>query len=146
MKINLFLLFGFLLCINCNKKENTSNLEENCAKEKKFDMYKMSEMALLMEQMNVENTRLKQRIIAGEPIGKFPEYFLKIHSAKMTDENDNDDFFNKNADLYIQSQKIIYKDTINAKQHFNDGVNACITCHENKCGGPIPKIKKLYIK
>lgn len=146
MKINLFLLVGFLFFISCNKKENTNKLDENCGKEKKFDMYKMSEMALLMEQMNVENTRLKQRIISGEPIGKFPEYFLKIHSSKMTDPNDNDAFFRKNADLYIQSQKLIYSDTINAKKHFNEGVNACIACHENKCGGPIPKIKKLYIK
>jgi hypothetical protein len=142
------IIFGFaffLLFINCNKKEKTTIDEKTCSKEKKFDMYQMSEMALLMEQMNVENLQLKNRIIKGEPIGKFPEYFLKIHSSKMTDESDNDTFFKENADLYIKAQKLIYEDTINAKTHFNEGVNACVTCHEGKCGGPIPKIKKLYI-
>jgi cytochrome c553 len=41
---------------------------------------------------------------------------------------------------------MIYKDPKNAKQHFNEGINACVSCHQVKCGGPIPKIKKLYIK
>ena len=145
-KITYIFIFSILL-LSCNKKEKVSPDEkEICTKEKKFDMYKMSEMAMLMEQMNVENLRLKQKIENGQPLGEFPEYFLKIHSSKMTDESDNDAFFKENATLFIASQKLIYEDPKNAKKHFNNTVNACVTCHENKCGGPIPKIKKLYIK
>jgi hypothetical protein len=149
-------LFVFILLLNsCQKKEDKVIKEEDkkasCSskdtiKGKNFEMYSMSEMAALMEQMYVENQRVKTKITNGETIGKFPDYFLKIHSAKFTDETDNDAFFKKNADLYIKAQKRIYDDPTNAKVHFNEGVDACIACHKNKCGGPIPKIKKLYIK
>jgi cytochrome c553 len=102
-------------------------------------------MAALMEQMYVENDQLKKRILDNESVGKFPAYFEKIHTAKMTDESENDDFFKDNAKLFIDAQKLIYTDSLNTKKHFNSMVNACITCHEVKCGGPIAKIKKLRI-
>jgi hypothetical protein len=142
-----FFLFStvLLLVFSCQKKEEEKNTCPPKKESKKFEMYKMSEMAALMEQMYVENKMVKERILKGEPIGKFPEYFLKIHTAKFTDESDNDVFFKENAALYIDAQKLIYDDPANAKQHYNDGVKACLTCHETKCGGPIPKIKKLYI-
>lgn len=137
-------LFGLF---SCQKKEEKPK-EEKCApaNEKKMVMYEMSEMAALMEQMYVDNLRAKKQIIAGEAIGEFPQHFLKIHTAKFTDESDNDTFFKQNAALYIAAQKILYSDSKNAKQHFNEGVDACLQCHKNKCGGPIPRIKKLYIK
>lgn len=144
-----FFLFSTLLFLvfSCQKKEEEKEacLPEKKEQGKKFEMYKMSEMAALMEQMYVENKKVKERIIKGEPIGKFPEYYLKIHSSKFTDATDNDSFFKENAAIFITSQKLIYDDPANAKQHYNDGVNACLTCHETKCGGPIPRIKKLYI-
>jgi alpha-acetolactate decarboxylase len=109
-------------------------------------MYQMSEMAALMESMYIENEKLKERIKKGDTIGQFPSHFLNIHKAVMTDESENDQFFKEQAALFIQSQELIYKDPKNAKQHFNEGINACVSCHQVKCGGPIPKIKKLYIK
>jgi hypothetical protein len=142
--ILLVLLFGFFAC---QKKEEKPK-EEKCApaNEKKLEMYEMSEMAALMEQMYVDNLRVKKQILAGEAIGAFPQHFLKIHTAKFTDESDNDKFFKENAALYIAAQKLIYSDPKNVKQHFNEGVDACLKCHAKKCGGPIPRIKKLYIK
>jgi cytochrome c553 len=89
-------------------------------------------MAGLMEQMYVQNLSVKEKIAKGEAIGEFPEYYLKINTAKFTDEADNDFFFKA--------------DSKNLKENYNAGVDACITCHQKKCGGPIPKIKKLYIK
>jgi hypothetical protein len=138
------LLFGFYACQN--KEEKPKEEKDAPKKEKKMVMYEMSEMAALMEQMYVDNLRVKKQIIAGETIGAFPQHFLKIHTAKFTDEYDNDTFFKENAALYIAAQKLIYSDPKNAKQHFNEGVDACLNCHKNKCGGPIPRIKKLYIK
>ena len=63
----------------------------------------------------------------------------------MTDSTDMDAFFKAQAKVFIESQEQIYKDPKNAKEHFNKGIDACIQCHQVKCGGPIPKIKKLYI-
>ena len=148
--IVLILLFSFfsLWLFSCQKKEATKVEEEKCTtdKGKKLEMYKMSEMATLMEQMYVDNQRLKERIQKGDTIGQFPQHFLKIHKAVMTDESDNDNFFKEQAAKFIKAQELIYTDPKNAKKHFNEGVDACIQCHQQKCGGPIPRIKKLYIE
>jgi len=144
------LLFLVLILCCCNSKTEKASKEE-CAEEtkdsgkKKFEMYTMSEMSLLMEQMYVDNQRLKERILKGDTIGKFPNHFLKIHESAMTDDKENDVFFKEQAAMFIKAQELIYQDPKNAKTHFNNGVDACIKCHQVKCGGPIPRIKKLYI-
>jgi len=146
MKKIIVLVFVFGL-FSCQKKEEKA-AEKKCSsvKEKKLEMYQMSEMATLMEQMYVDNKLLKERIQKCDTIGTFPEHFLKIFTAKFTDETDNDLFFKQKAKEYIAAQQLIYSDQKNATEHFNTGVDACLKCHESKCGGPIPRIKKLYIK
>jgi hypothetical protein len=152
MKQLILLLGFFFLILSCDKKSDKKQTDkEACESDSKvnkdgFEMYEMSEMAALMEQMYVDNQRLKERIIKGDTIGKFPQHFIKIHQAVMTDETDKDAFFNEQAAKFIKAQELIYEDPKNAKEHFNNGIDACIKCHEVKCGGPIPKIKKLYIK
>ncbi len=153
MKNYFIFIFALIVLFSCNSKEQKAEKkteDEACAnktkKEKKFAMYEMSEMAVLMEQMYIDNQRLKQRIKQGDTIGKFPNHFLKIHKAVMTDSTENDSFFKEQAVLFINAQELIYKDPKNAQAHFNEGIDACVRCHEVKCGGPIPKIKKLYIK
>ena len=141
--IVLVLVFGLF---SCQKKEAKAEKKCTSVKEKKLEMYEMSEMATLMEQMYVDNKRLKERIQKGDTIGTFPKHFLKIFTAKFTDETENDLFFKQKAKDYITAQQLIYSDPKNAKEHFNAGVDACLKCHESKCGGPIPRIKKLYIK
>lgn len=142
------ILFSLVLLFGCNKKPDSSECESESKtkSDKKFEMYQMSEMAALMESMYLENQQLKERIKKGDSIGKFPSHFLQIHKAVMTDETENDAFFKEQSALFIKAQELIYEDPKNAKQHFNDGINACVRCHEVKCGGPLPKIKKLYIK
>lgn len=145
-----------LLLFACNSKTEKVDASDkkSCAVDtsktdssegKKFEMYEMSEMSVLMEQMYVDNERLKERIKKGDTIGEFPNHFMRIHSAVMTDTKENDAFFKEKAKEFIKAQELIYKDPKNAKKHFNEGVNACIECHKVKCGGPIPRIKKLYI-
>lgn len=145
MKIYIYILCTLFL-FSCKKEENEAATKKTSSNEEAFEMYEMSEMAALMEQMYVDNQRLKERIKKGDTIGQFPQHFLKIHESVMTDESENDAFFKEQAKLFIEAQEQIYKDPKNAKEHFNKGIDACIQCHEVKCGGPIPKIKKLYIK
>lgn len=144
------LLLSLLFAFSCAQKEEEKKpvVEKplETKKKKKFEMYEMSEMAMLMEQMYVDNQRLKERIKKGDTIGEFPNHFLKIHGAVMTDKQENDAFFKDQAAKFIEAQQRIYEDPKNAKKHFNDGVNACITCHQVKCTGPIERIKKLYIE
>ena len=141
------ILLSALLFLSCNSNSVGNTSEADCEKPKdEFKMYEVSEMAALMEQMYVDNKRLKERIQKGDTIGTFPKHFLKIFTAKFTDETENDLFFKQKAKDYITAQQLIYSDPKNAKEHFNAGVDACLKCHESKCGGPIPRIKKLYIK
>ena len=144
----LILLFAItaISCQNNEKKVDVKEEKNSCHKEKKFEMYKMSEMASLMEQMYAYNKQIRDRIIKGDTVGKFPNFFNKIYTAKFTTPSDNDDFFKENANKYLVAQKLIYNDTKNVKENFNKGLDACVTCHQGKCGGPIPRIKKLYIK
>jgi hypothetical protein len=136
-----FLVLVICLCFSC--KEEDDSVISN---QKKFDMYEMSEMSLFMEQMYIDNQRLKQRILKGDTLGKFPSSLLRIHKAAMTDQNKNDVFFKQHANEFIQSQELIYQDSINALVHFNKSIDQCIQCHQVKCVGPIARIKKLYLK
>ena len=142
---NIFILFlSVFFFLGCNIKKEES-VEKTTESTEEFEMYQMSEMAALMEQMYVDNERLKERILKGDTIGQFPPHFTKIHEAVLTDDTDKDAFFKEQSTKFILAQELIYKDPENAKEHFNNGINACIECHQVKCGGPIPRIKKLYI-
>lgn len=137
---------ALLFACQKEKAETPESEAEKKPAKKEFKMYEMSEMAALMEQMYIDNMRLKERIATGDTIGRFPKHFMNIHASVMTDESDNDAFFKAQAAKFIKAQELIYKDSLNAKKHFNDAVASCIQCHEQKCEGPIPRIKKLYIK
>lgn len=142
----LYLFFiGCFLFISCKKEGNMSKKIEE---KEPFEMYKTSEMAALMRQMFIDNEALKQRIIDGESLGHYSEYFNTIHTAVFTDESDNDSFFKEQAKAFIAAQKAIYITTEKRETiaTFNKSIDACLHCHSVKCGGPIPKIKKLYIK
>ena len=141
-----------VISVSCNGKIEDSDKisilpeDTNSAKAKDFEMYKFSEMASLMETMFASNKKLKENIIQGNDLGEFQDNFLKIHSSAMTDESDNDAFFKQQAQIFIAAQQMIFRDKENAKEHYNASISACIECHQEKCGGPIPRIKTLFIK
>lgn len=140
-----FLYFILLVIIvSCQNKPESATVATD-TKTKSFEMYELSEMAMLMELMYVDNERLKNKILNGDDLGEFPEQFMKIHKAAMTDPSEFDSFFKDQAVLFLKAQRLIYEDPSNAESHFDAMVNQCIACHQVKCSGPIPKIKKLYL-
>ena len=50
------------------------------------------------------NLPLKNRILKGDTVGKFQEFFNKIYTAQFTKPGDNDDFFKEHAKKYITAQ------------------------------------------
>lgn len=144
-----FIFFGCTekkVAADTEKVTDSASCKTTTAKKSKFQMYEMSEMAALMEQMYVENERIKETFTSGGEIGTYPVVFEKIYSAKMTDSTDNDAFFQAKAKAFLQHQKRIYSDPENARTHYEAAINACITCHEKKCGGPIARIKTLKLE
>lgn len=136
-------LYITILCFilfSCDKKEDKKETQKD------FKMYEMSEMSLLMEQMYVDNERVKENIIKGIALGEYPSYIEKMHQAKMTDNKENDAFFKKQLAVFIEAQKELYNNPKNAKDSYNKAIQACISCHEVKCQGPIERIKKLELK
>ena len=143
-------LFLFVLLIvfgACQSKNEatTVNASQELKQDTKFEIYNMSEMSTLMEQMYAYNLQLKHSIETKAALGEYPSFFKELHTATLTEPSDRDPFFNTQVDAFLLAQQNIYvaKDTVAA---FNTMVNACISCHEKKCGGPIVRIKKLYIK
>ncbi|HLW62164.1 MAG TPA: hypothetical protein VKY33_02070 [Flavobacterium sp.] len=147
MKKIVLICLGLFLSFSCQKKNVETppeNSSEDSLKKSDFQMYEMSEMASLMEQMYAYNLQLKERIINEDSLGSYPEAFDKLHYAVLTEASDRDAFFNEQSYLFLAAQKAIYE-VEKPKESFNRMVNQCLECHAKKCGGPIPRIKKLII-
>ena len=134
----LCLLFAVFSC-NKNEKKEVVIIENKVVKQ--------SEMAALMLKMYDKGLENKKLVIEGKTPENFPEEFLNIHTAKLTDPSDRTKNFKTFSDFYLNSFKEIYntsKDSLVINH--NNAINSCIACHETTCVGPIPRIKKLLIK
>jgi len=145
-----YFLFTWILLIivSCNtvKEEKAKVSEVNSIED--FDMYTPSEMSLHMNDMFLFNEEIKKKIISGDPLEEFPENFLKIHSAKLSDAKNRNETFEAYSKTFIESQKEIFNSasTIPLKDRYNNAINTCVMCHKTECVGPIPRIKKLLIQ
>lgn len=138
-----YLLIVFLVLIVFGCKNNQEEQKEK----KVLVMAKTSEMALLMNEMYAYNESIKQQIIEGNLSNSYPQRFDNIHSAVLTNPSVRDFDFESFSKQYLEAQKQVFESpqeelTIN----YNNAVQACISCHNVKCVGPIPRIKKLLIK
>ncbi|MCF6279877.1 MAG: hypothetical protein L3J14_05960 [Flavobacteriaceae bacterium] len=141
---NIFFVLLLFLLVSCN---STSQKDDKSEEKEELIMYVPSELTMLMEEIYVTNELIKSQIVKGEVPTQFPNNFLKIHTAKMTDRFERDTVFDILANNFIKSQQSIYKSTPKTvKGNFNNTINACVACHQNTCTGPIPRIKKLLIK
>jgi len=134
-----FIFLGLLSCKNGDEKPKVSNAD--------LQMYEASEMTILMRQMYEVNKVVKNQIVNKDSLLAFPDDFKRIHTAVLTDPSERDDEFNVLATSFIDLQKetlSINSDSIII--NYNKSINTCIKCHETRCTGPIPKIKKLLIK
>ena len=139
-------LFAMVLLISCDFSEEKAIPAK--AKEKiVYDLYEPSEMSLLMNVMFDENERIKKEIIAGNTPDVFPEEFLKIHTAQLSESKYRNDTFEAYSKVLIDNEMEIFEEAgqLPLKQRYNNTINTCISCHSTECVGPIPRIKKLLI-
>jgi len=140
MKKSLTILMLIVVIIGCKSEKEGKKTE-------KLNIQKQSEMAFLMNKMYEENEKVKKKILKGADLLDFPEEYLKIHTATLTDPSDRTPEFRAFSELYLSNLRVVFetsKDSL--KYKFNETVNSCIACHQTTCVGPIPRIKKLLIK
>lgn len=136
--------------VSCKQAEE-NKAEETIANNKEevnepFQLYQMSEMASFMEEIYAEHQVLKEQIVNGKTPDSLSYDLLKLHTATMTDSSDYDEQFKNMAKVFVVYEEKIVSDPANAKANYNQAVQLCISCHQLKCTGPIPRIKKLLIK
>jgi len=142
----LFYLLFLITLVACNhNNEEKKNKEEINSTEEPFQLYQMSEMASFMEKMYADHKRIKAQLVAGEKVDSLNFELAKIFYARMTDSTDNDATYKEKATLFVEYEEQLIKDSLQQKDIYNKAVNLCISCHQIKCTGPIPRIKKLLI-
>ncbi len=140
MKKGIGLLIISIVMLSCNFVNNKDQVYKEPL------MYQPTEMALLMRKMYEVNKVVKTQIINKDSLLTFPEEFSTIHSAVLTNSFERDKEFDSLAKVFIDHQKATFSSSSDSVvYHFNKSVNTCITCHETRCVGPIPKMKKLLI-
>ena len=148
MKVFLECLVVFLF-LSCNSSEKVENKVTITDGTKTYDVYQASEMSTLMKGMYAYNMQLKTDIEAGNELsGEFPEEFLKIHSAELSETKLRNETFQYFSVKFIDVQRQVFKQDsmLSVKERYNSSINMCLSCHKTECTGPMPKIKKLLIK
>lgn len=147
MRITLgcLVLLTFFGCNSAVEKEKKVNIVDGS---ELYEVYKPSEMSSLMKGMYAFNEQMKNEIMNGNEPSEFPEEFLNIHSAQLSDTKTRTDNFQLYSSKYIEAQRLVFVDdsSYSTTQRYNDAIGMCISCHKTECTGPIPKIKKLLIK
>ncbi len=143
-----FISLLVIVLTGCNSSTNKDVVVENEeTPNKELIMVEPSEMANLMNEMYAFNEAIKQQILNGELNTSYSTRFDNIHSAVLTDPSDRDLNFESFSKLFIESQKALFEaPKEELVMRYNNAINACISCHNVKCSGPIPRIKKLLIK
>ncbi len=140
MRYFLIVIFGALLVLSCKEQE------DKVAEKPELIMAETSEMAQLMREMYAFNESIRQQIIDGELANAYPLSFDKIHSAVLTDPSDRDASFEQFSNHFIKAERAVFiDDSDDLIYKYNNAINACISCHNVTCTGPIPRIKKLLI-
>ncbi len=143
-----FLLFGSLCFWQCSAEKKTE-MAENEVVEKDLTRYpnEDSELALLMRGMYEDTEKIQKALKEKRLPEDFREKFKKMHSAKPTKPEVKDAAFEGMGNHFLDKVNAVYEAKTQESQveAFNLMVNACVSCHQVVCPGPIKKIKKLTI-
>jgi hypothetical protein len=98
--------FVLLLFSSCNSKVTQ---EKVSIKKEELIMYSASELALLMEEMYQYNDSIKALIENGNlPTQQFPDKFLKIHTAEMTNTFERNSIYESFAKTFVEHEIFLF--------------------------------------
>jgi len=138
-------IVGFLVS-GCSGEEPVENSDSVTCAVKPVNPNGDSELSILMREMAVWTDSCKAAIMYDRTIPAKPEKLNTLHTAKRTDENINESIYASMATLY-QSKVTAFESAneVNDVELFNGMVDACVSCHNNFCQGPLVRINKMYI-
>lgn len=152
-KFSLFsaIIVGAVLLMQCEQNaEKTAEAEKKdttaCVTKKPLNPNGDSELALLMRSMYDSAASVKELIKQGKLPDKFPEAFLKIHTATPTDSTVRTVEFTAFANDYINGLNTLHSSPKEKLlSNYNMLVQKCVNCHQAVCPGPIQRINKLKL-
>ncbi|MCG3166924.1 MAG: hypothetical protein POELPBGB_02707 [Bacteroidia bacterium] len=119
----------------------------NCDRNKSLNPNGDSELAVLMRAMADSTDAWKQMTLQNKMPQKFPDAFLKIHTATASDSMMKTPEFDALATSYVEGLNLFYQSSPSElKTNYNSLVQRCINCHNSHCPGPLKRIKKMVIE
>lgn len=141
-------VFLVVSCGGGSGSETTAAIEQEPSSEESTAdqavMHEDSELAKLMRHMHDQFKAARPYIESGEPIPDSLTFaYESIYTADRTDQSAWSTQFEGMAKLFLQQSESLRTDA--SIETFNAGVNACLSCHQYYCPGPVSKIKKLRL-
>ena len=109
-------------------------------------MYEYSELAAVMESVYTFHKALKDSITGNKPLPEIPDWnYALLHSEATNPKELQGDYQLLVEKFSSEMAKIAHSEHEKQIAAFNASVQACLQCHQTRCQGPIPRIKKLLI-
>lgn len=155
MKKSIYLLVAFFVGIvitnSCSNNETSQHQKseqhklQTSNKNQILDPHQPKPMALMMRQMAENADSMKAKIMRGEKVDSLHYPFIRFYLVQATDESVKEPQFYENAKNYQTAHQAIFTHPNEQKKYYNLMINACISCHENYCSGPLRRIRKMPI-
>lgn len=129
---------GFMLLLACTSIESKET--------PKARLYKRSELSLLMRKMHDAAKDLKKNLSDTTMRMEYKELFEEIQTAQASDLELKENNFDAFAYAWQESWKDFLAEKDHPKEAFNRMVDQCLNCHNNRCPGPMRRIKRLKIE
>src|SRR5690606_6433516 len=98
--LGILLLMYVFIPVSCNQDSGKELSSSEFA-----EVYQLSEMASLMEDMYSELEKIRPQIIENKEIGTYPRMLGKIHTAEMTNTFERNFEFERFSKLLLENQK-----------------------------------------
>ena len=138
----------FFICYSCTE-ENKETEQSKETTSSDVLMYEPSDLVILMRQMEGNLAHIKTTLDAGNPLEEESlQEFTGIFTEKPSEDVIRDSSYMAIGQQFIDNYEQLFtaSDKGSLRHIFNSTIRSCITCHQNRCPGPIKRIKKLVIK
>lgn len=131
---SIYILFSIFLLANCNdSKKDILNRDPNGT----------SELQITMREMYEHYDEIKKDLLQGKSIEEVKAFKHILTDIPTEDKKNKTAIYKTMSQVYFNAveQMNLQRD----QEAFKLVVDACMSCHQQICPGPMIKIKKLYV-